>query len=95
MDAPAPKKHHVRATLAALYALGTTVPEEGIALEELRTRLASHLEEKTFHGLLEELQRRKVLTLALIRDQRTLLRGPEYTDGLERLRLTAEQMKTA
>lgn len=82
---------HLRATYAALYALARTVPAEGIPEHRLRDGLGARLDKETFLGLLNELNRRKVVrldTLSLV-----ITRGDEYADGMERLRLAGESLK--
>ena len=96
MNTPTPpKKIHVRATFAALYALASTIPEDGIPEQEIRDRLAGHLDPETFIGLVHELQRRQVITVRQTKERRMLFHGREYKDGLERLRLAGESLKGA
>lgn len=91
----APHETHLRATYAALYALGTTIPPQGMAYDDLRSTLGAHLDKDTFHGLICELQRRKVVAAFPPGRARLVLRGPEYHDALERLRLAGESLKRA
>ncbi len=90
----APEPRHVKATYAALYAMGSAIPKEGISSIRLATDLAKHLDSETLQGLLLELERRRIVRIML--DQAYppfIFREQEYIDGLERLRLAAEQIR--
>lgn len=87
---PTPQKNHLRATYAALYSVAAAVPEAGVGLNVMAESLGHHLDRRTFDGLVSELERRKVLDLVPRGFEVVLMRGREYVDGLERLRLVAE-----
>lgn len=82
----------LRATYAALCAVGSVIPHRGIEVSELRRALAPHLDEETLEGLVRELGRRKIVSIPL-KDPAILVRGSEYMEGLERLRLACDSLR--
>jgi hypothetical protein len=94
MDHKINQGHRLKATYAALYALGATIPADGISVALLSSTLAKHLDADTFTGLLHELDRRRIVRILVPAAEGApvlIERGPEYKDGLERVRLASEK----
>lgn len=81
-----------KATCAALYAVGSVIPAEGIPLLTLQATLCAHLENTVFQGLISRLRHLRILDVesSTVR----VIRGSEWKDGLEKLRLLGEALKT-
>lgn len=90
MKNPLPTPRQLKATYAALYALGEAIPEGGIDSGVLFMALQRQLDLPTFNGLVDTLVRGKIAS----KRGKVLDRGPEFADGLERLRLAGQGIRT-
>lgn len=92
---PTPNRKHLAATYAALYQMAKFIPAPGIGLEILAAIAveSKKLDRPTFDGLISELERRRVVAIVPRGPELVLMRGREYADGLERLRLVGENFR--
>lgn len=86
---PTQRKKHLLATYAALYAVGKAIPGEGVTVVGFAGALAGRLPVATIRGLMLSLCKMKVADVSGL----NLSRGPEWKDGLERIRLASEEIK--
>lgn len=95
MDLELPKisVRQMRATYAALYALGTVITEKGLLVKDLTSGLARHIDAATFNGLIKQLEAWRIALVVHSDLGDVLIRGPEYDDGMERIRLAGQEIR--